>query len=371
MKGQDIIDWASNVIARVFAGQPTEDSRIELKAAWPDVKQAARRLAGHANASYGGSVLWLIGVDQNAKTVSGADNKELANWYPQLQKEFDGHVAPHLIADVNLSAEGNPVVALLFDTSNAPYVIKVPGSDRLEAPWREGTRTRSATRSELLRLSALIQGQGHVPPLRDFANETHRAQRLALEKPTFWEYLLTIELLRSKFTEVRRSYSDLEKGFIFRKSKVISGRECYNFLLGKMRDMEQLIPAFDAVLNNEIPASWGAPGEAGDATEIKHAVDILINACNELVEWEVDIRSVQPPEVFDRLLSLMRGLTATFLDEVERLIEELSRPFEQPNPRGEYDINLVLKFPENRIEQMTAELHRVGKHFREEPEEWE
>lgn len=325
MKGQDIIDWASNVIARMLSGQPTEDSRVELKAAWPDVKQAARRLTGHANASYGGSILWLIGVDQKAKTVPGANNKELANWYPQLQKEFDGYVAPHLIADVNLSAEGEPVVALLFDTSNAPYVIKVPNTDRLEAPWREGTRTRSATRNELLRLSALIQGQGQMPPLREFANETHRAQRLALEKPTFWEYLLTIELLRSNFAAVRRSYGDMEKGFIFRKSKVLSGHECYNFLLGKMRDMELLIPAFDAVLNNEIPASWGTPGEAGNTVEIKHAVDILINACKKLVEWEIDIRSIQPPDVFDRMLSLMRGLTTTFLDEVERLIEELSR----------------------------------------------
>lgn len=370
MKGQDIIDWALDVIARVQSDQPSEDSRIELKAIWPDVKQAARRLAGHANASYGGIILWLIGVDQNAKTIVGADNKELANWYPQLQKEFDGNVAPHLVADINLNVEGKSVMALLFDTSNAPYVIKVANSDRLEVAWREGTRTRSATRPELLRLSALIQGQGQLIPLREFANETHRAQRLALERPTFWEYLLTIELLRSKFAEVRRSYIDLEKGFKFRKTRVVSGREFYNLLRGKARDLEMLIPAFDAILNNEIPASWGATGEAGDAIEIKHAVDILISACKELVEWESDIRSIESSEVFDTILSLMRGLTSIFLDEVQRLIEELSRPFERPNPAGEYNINLVLKFPENRIEQIIAEVRRIGERLREEPDEW-
>jgi hypothetical protein len=226
-------------------------------------------------------------------------------------------------------------------------------------------------RPELLRLSSLIQGQGQLIPIKEFANETYRAQRLALERPPFWEYLLTIELLRSKFAAVRRSYSDLEKGFIFRKSKVVSGQEFYNLLKGKMRDLELLLPAFDAILNNEIPASWGAPGEAGDALEIKHAVDILISACNELVEWEIDLQSIQSSEAFVTLLSLMQGLMATLLDEVERLIEELSKPFEQPNPAGEYEINLVLKFPENRFEQMNAEIRRLGKRIKEDPSQWE
>jgi hypothetical protein len=110
MKGQDITDWALKVIDSALSGQPTEDSKVELKASWPDVKQAARRLAGHANASYGDNILWVIGVDQKAKSVVGADSKELATWYPQLQKEFDGNVAPHLITDMNLSANGNMVI---------------------------------------------------------------------------------------------------------------------------------------------------------------------------------------------------------------------------------------------------------------------
>jgi hypothetical protein len=41
-----------------------EDDRVELKADWPDAEKAARRVAGHANASGGGSVLWIIGLDE-------------------------------------------------------------------------------------------------------------------------------------------------------------------------------------------------------------------------------------------------------------------------------------------------------------------
>src|SRR5690606_41755239 len=50
---------------------------------------------------------------------------------------------------------GQPIVALLFDTSSFPYVVTKgdgPGAFEWEVPMREGTRTRSARRSEIVRL---------------------------------------------------------------------------------------------------------------------------------------------------------------------------------------------------------------------------
>jgi hypothetical protein len=46
------------------------------------------------------------------------------------------------------------LVALLFETDRAPYVVKNPkgGQVELEVPWRELTKTRTARRSDLIRL---------------------------------------------------------------------------------------------------------------------------------------------------------------------------------------------------------------------------
>jgi hypothetical protein len=150
--------WALEVIRRVEAGQPNEDSRVELKAKWPDdLKKAARQLAGHANAARGGPVLWLVGVDQKAG-VTGANHVELANWFPGIQANFEG-LTPRL-TDVNLPrSDGKSVVALFFETDRLPFVVKNPvagqpqaGPVTLEVPWREGTKTRSARRDELVLL---------------------------------------------------------------------------------------------------------------------------------------------------------------------------------------------------------------------------
>jgi hypothetical protein len=133
---------------------PVEDSLVELKSRWPVAEQkTARQIAGHLNAARGEPVLWIVGVDDDAKTVVGARPEELANWWPAIEKHFDG-LAPTLLHVLNVPFGETAVVGLLFDSSRGPFVVKCPnsgGPDR-EVPWREGNRTRSARREDLLRL---------------------------------------------------------------------------------------------------------------------------------------------------------------------------------------------------------------------------
>ena len=135
---------------------PVEDSTVEIKADWPEASKAARRIAAHANAARGDNILWLIGADE-AKGVVGASPQELANWFPAVESEFES-VSPS-IQTVNITYESKGVVALCFDTSRAPYLVKNPafgkpagGPVQFEVPWREGTKTRTATRNDLILL---------------------------------------------------------------------------------------------------------------------------------------------------------------------------------------------------------------------------
>ena len=156
MRPVEIENWALNVIHQVDDGQPNEDSRVELKAEWIDTYKAARQMAGHANAARGDPILWLVGVDQQSGPV-GVDHKELAEWLSQVSSHFEG-ASPQVI-DINIPHQGKTVVALFMETDRAPFVVENPEfGDRsgvviaCEVPWREGTTTRTATRSDLIRL---------------------------------------------------------------------------------------------------------------------------------------------------------------------------------------------------------------------------
>jgi hypothetical protein len=172
MRKADIEAWALRVIDRAVNKQPNEDASVELKSDWPtDYYKTARQIAAHANAARGESILWLMGVDQK-KGVTGADSLELANWWPGVRTHFD-ELYPTMQADLNIPWQGLTVVALLFETDRAPFLIRIPqhGSRdgpaaSLEVPWREGTNTRSAKRSDLLRLLVPLQRSPSFEALR-------------------------------------------------------------------------------------------------------------------------------------------------------------------------------------------------------------
>jgi len=160
MRPMQVEARALSIVDSLLKGQPIEDSTVEVKAEWPEnSNQAARRIAGHANAAGGESILWLIGIDERGRSVTGADKKEMANWFPSVESEFNDRLAPSVICDLNIAYDGKTFVALLFDTSRAPYVVKNSmygkengGPVSLEVPWRLETSIRSATRSDLIRL---------------------------------------------------------------------------------------------------------------------------------------------------------------------------------------------------------------------------
>jgi hypothetical protein len=166
MRRADVENWVLQIVDAVRNKKPGEDSRVELKAEWPKPDhKIARKLAGLANAARLEPVVMVIGLDESTGEIKSADKREVANWWPQVEKFFNGP-APELIwtDNVHYGEDGAVLVALLFDTTRAPFVVTIPGGtayDR-DVPWRVGNRTQSATREQLLRV---LVAAGRAPHL--------------------------------------------------------------------------------------------------------------------------------------------------------------------------------------------------------------
>ncbi len=175
MKPHQIESWVLKIVEQVESGYPIEDSRVELKSTWIEAEKAARRIAGHANAARGAQIIWIIGIDEGQMQVVGAVYEELSEWFEKVKAQFDG-LSPEMF-HINVPVNDKTVVALLFDTQRAPFVVKNPafGEERggpvsLEVPWREGTSTRSARRSDLLRILSPLQTLPKFEILGGFLN---------------------------------------------------------------------------------------------------------------------------------------------------------------------------------------------------------
>jgi hypothetical protein len=168
--------WVEERVSRILAKQPDEDSIIDVKRAWKDAEKAGRQLAGHANAARGTAIVWLIGL-QGSEGLVGATTHEVSNWYAQVRSQMDGGITPRLVLNRNVPYEDKTIVALLFETTEWPYVVKVGGDhlgggDKItfETPWRQANSVRSASRSEPLKMLAPLQNIPRFTPVSGYAN---------------------------------------------------------------------------------------------------------------------------------------------------------------------------------------------------------
>jgi hypothetical protein len=77
LQAAEIEAWTLRVVDQVRRQVSIEDARVEPKSDWLDPKRAARRLAGHANAARGATILWIIGLDE-ANGVVGINSADFA-----------------------------------------------------------------------------------------------------------------------------------------------------------------------------------------------------------------------------------------------------------------------------------------------------
>lgn len=214
-------------------------------------------------------------------------------------------------------------------------------------------------------LSAFLTGllnrkkEGSSKLSQDLIGESERARQLAMGKPRFWEFLLIEELLRSNLIRVRRDMEDVKKGLKRKPSQQLDDR-CFNRFLGsKCGEIRALIHSLTTAWSEELPASWGEPGQPGDPNEIKRAVDLLVFHCERLVEWELDLRSVVSPEMFRSVHRKMHGWAEQMLRQIEGLPDRIAEPFKKPDPSGTYEIKLALEAPTN-IGEVDAELDVIS-----------
>jgi len=139
-----------------------------------------------------------------------------------------------------------------------------------------------------------------------------------------------------------------------------------------MNDLESWMQVMKFCVETEIPASWGEPGEPGDPIEIKHAADRFVHTADALVQWEGDILSLRPPELFRDLQALLNGTTASFLESMEKFAQLLGEPFEagEPTPGTVVNLRLIIDFPDGKIDEIHSEMERVTTLLERDPERW-
>jgi len=245
------------------------------------------------------------------------------------------------------------------------FIDKINTAQRWIFPYAKASQIGEILRIQLsVFLKSLLDRRksGKLDPIKEFEKETERARQLALDRPPLWEYSLTEELLRSKLSVIKREYDDLNKGLLFRPGRTITAEEyLLSWIPSKLNDPAVLVEILEETVGR-VNAAWGKPGEPGDALEILRSVNKMMETCQALLDWELELRSVTPPSVLKNLGASLHGLTAGIIDELKRISDELSKALEGASTgTGEVSILLKISAPPQ-LDKFLAEMKEVSKH---------
>lgn len=195
--------------------------------------------------------------------------------------------------------------------------------------------------------------------IRSFENETAIVQQIVREQPTHWELLLALELLRPRLNQIKREYSDLRRGLIFKPFTMLDKTQFLDWMKKRGKELENLVSLLKVAVEEEFNQSLGKLGETGNALEIKRAIDKIIFGCQSLLDWEIDNEFTQFPDECEQIKQKTRGWTEAVVNELEKLPMDIAKLLDEPNPKGMYRINMVAKFPEN-ADEILLDIQRLS-----------
>ena len=245
----------------------------------------------------------------------------------------------------NPEADFNPAV----DHSEVfSFVERIQNENRWIFPFESSQELQEILVNQLSFLFSSLLKQKLEGKLRAdsyFSQESERAKELVRDKPRYWEYLLTEELLRSKLSVVDDKFNDLKKGQIFQPVRSVKPRELLDLIQLKMTDLINLVDMLPSILA-EFGEAWGPTGVPGDAKLIHRTVQKIVDLSRELVNWEVDLLSIEPIPELKPLMETMKGWTEVVYREIKTIPEELAKPFlGSETPSGLYNIHLKIEAP--------------------------
>ncbi|NVD41589.1 hypothetical protein HT585_22225 [Ensifer sp. HO-A22] len=203
-------------------------------------------------------------------------------------------------------------------------------------------------RLRMLVVDKELEAFGHLPAF---------IREIIKDKPDYWEYILSCELLDHYIAPTVRRGRDLELGRIT-KTRILLQPERFNqWMRSKPAEFLQVGRALSGLIE-DLQNSWGPSGTPGDVNEIDHVCRLYGETAKHLLTIAEDATFTAVPEGFEdasKALSEGAFFTLRLLPDLPRFLRSM---FAEGKPSGEYKFSLVLDLPEGWADSFSAAIER-------------
>lgn len=199
----------------------------------------------------------------------------------------------------------------------------------------------------------------------DFVNDSPLVRRIVYDRPDGWEYRLTSELLRDYLKASTRGWRDLQRALYTRPPAILSDDDAIAWFQAKIEDAERLVGIVATLYTQELPPTWGPPGEPGEPLEIRHVCKLIQSAAEQLLGWEASVRSVSVPSRYSKLFACLPGTAGLQLDQLAGVppsLDEVADWIEtSPGVPKSFHFKLIFTLPDGWSKRVSKELDKINR----------
>ena len=196
------------------------------------------------------------------------------------------------------------------------------------------------------------------------------ALKIALEKPSAWEYLLFGELLQQGIDECYEIRLDYKNNINIGNKKVLKEiRDLVSWLENKITEILTLTEVLGKLFNEMLPIAFGPDGVEGSLDEIVYVADRTMSIYKTALDWALDFDAVSTEEEYEKIVSTARSISTNLIEDIEnyaklynkKLAEALLLTADEENPIH-IDLSWSLRSPiiNEFIEEVTNLRRKLG-----------
>jgi len=157
-----------------------------------------------------------------------------------------------------------------------------------------------------------------------YRNESSLAMKIALNKPSMWEFKLSEALMRDKLAEINSLVEMIDDGSYFIPSIKKDGKTLMHWAQEQIRDAGSLIKATESCFKIGWMKAVGEPGVVGDEIRILQSINRINQLMLDMINWEIGVRAIYPPEELKTAFFEMRHVFRPTLNEFNEFPEQLA-----------------------------------------------
>lgn len=173
-----------------------------------------------------------------------------------------------------------------------------------------------------------------------------KALRIALEKPSAWEYRLFSQVLVDEVEEAAELRREYELGIALGIGEGVPRDEISSWGKLRMAELKRMVDALEKLINDAVQQAFGPAGEPGDTEAIVFVARQVGAVYREAIEWSQRVKRAAGDERFSKVVESMAQLSRNIVEKIENygpdLLLQIENALANPRPEGKQVITMTL-----------------------------